>query len=190
MQFLSPLLAIKFHSIFKLRKAEIESPEVLRRILQQMTSSCRQLVQRVIRDDSDTLYGNDSKDHIPLALISFDEAHVLMTPPKISTPTRQRTPYHNLGTVLAALDTEPVYFAFLSTTSHVGRLAPPAIVHPSARVIRGSYLIPPFTELPFNIFMDDALKVAMGKDDGLRLSHLQKIEAMVGFGRPLYVYYS
>jgi len=105
----------------------------------------------------DTSGGNASqrsKDCSPLALISFDEAHGLAISLEFSTRTRQQTPHYNLGKALAALDSKPVFFAFLSTSSRVVQLPPPPIAHPSAHFIRGSCLILPFMELPFNIFMD------------------------------------
>ncbi|CAE6444098.1 unnamed protein product, partial [Rhizoctonia solani] len=88
----------------------------------------------------------------------FDEAHCLTAHPAILTEWRTRNPYHNLGSVLSELVGQPIFFIFLSTNSHIQKFALPVGLYPSLRVYKGTYLIPPFAELPFDIFANQTLQ--------------------------------
>ncbi|KAG8736229.1 hypothetical protein FRC10_009554 [Ceratobasidium sp. 414] len=114
-------------------------------------------------------------------LIYFDEAHALVQPVK---PPNEKSPYHNLGTVLAKLKRADMFFIFLSTNSQMKGLAPPPSSYPSGRGYDGSQLIPPFNELPFDLYETAVLDAA----GPLTLENMCKTETMIGFGRALYVF--
>ncbi|EUC63830.1 hypothetical protein RSOL_430570 [Rhizoctonia solani AG-3 Rhs1AP] len=93
----------------------------------------------------------------------FDESHVLTELPETVNDVRTRSSYRNLGKVLSKLRDLPIFFVFLSTNSHLQKFAPVARDYTSLRACDGNFLVPPFTELPFDIFLPDmynALKLA------------------------------
>ncbi|KAF8761658.1 hypothetical protein RHS01_01192 [Rhizoctonia solani] len=104
----------------------------------------------------------------------------------IVSEVRTRSPYHNLGTVLSQLVDLPIFFVFLSTNSHLQKFAPSARDHPSLRASKGQYLIPPFTELPFDVFTDQVLKKMKGSNEPRSLRNACTIEVMSSMGRPLW----
>ncbi|CAE6362278.1 unnamed protein product [Rhizoctonia solani] len=112
--------------------------------------------------------------------VYFDEAHSLTTVPKYS-PEHKRSGFHNLGTVLSKLIDNRSFFIFLSTNSRLEGFAPPGSNYPSYRVTENSRLIPPFTELPFDLYERKVLK---GRT--LTLKNVCQTEVMVGFGRVLW----
>ncbi|CAE6472857.1 unnamed protein product, partial [Rhizoctonia solani] len=116
----------------------------------------------------------------------FDEAHNLTVPPKVIEGVRSWTLYHNLGKVLAELSTLPIFFVFLSTNSHLQKFAPVARDYPSYRASDGSFLIPPFTELPFNIFVPEMYKTLETSNKARSLANACTTEVMSGMGRPLW----
>ncbi|QRV75811.1 G2/mitotic-specific cyclin cdc13 [Ceratobasidium sp. AG-Ba] len=115
-------------------------------------------------------------------LVYFDEAHVLTVPNNCPDGMLNRSAYHNLGSVLAVLNDKPVFFVFLSTSSRLEHYAPSPQDHPSRRTFDGSVLIPPFNELPFDLYERQVLKQA----GPLTLNNMCKLKVMVGFGRPLW----
>ncbi|KAJ1304934.1 hypothetical protein OPQ81_006067 [Rhizoctonia solani] len=98
------------------------------------------------------------------------------------TKEHERSPYHNLGTVLSNLEQRRVFFIFLSTNSLIEGFAPPASSYPSDRVSLGAALVPPFTEMPFDLHRYKVLRDAVP----LTLENVCKAKVMVGFGRPLW----
>ncbi|KAH7334529.1 hypothetical protein B0J17DRAFT_770850 [Rhizoctonia solani] len=118
--------------------------------------------------------------------VYFDEAHNLTKAPRVIEGVRYRSPYHNLGTVLAELSNLPIFFIFLSTNTHLQQLAPLASHHPSARAFQGTYLIPPFTKLPFDIFTTEMF-AKMKESKQLRsLANACTTQVMSSMGRPLW----
>ncbi|KAH7334543.1 hypothetical protein B0J17DRAFT_631300 [Rhizoctonia solani] len=128
--------------------------------------------------------GHSSRNNV--CFVYFDEAHNLTKPPRVIEGVRYRSPYHNLGTVLAELSNLPIFFIFLSTNTHLQQLAPPASHHPSARAFQGTYLIPPFTELPFDVFTTEMF-ARMKESKQLRsLANACTTQVMSSMGRPLW----
>ncbi|KEP54377.1 putative G2/mitotic-specific cyclin cdc13 [Rhizoctonia solani 123E] len=111
----------------------------------------------------------------------FDEAHSLACNVPNPPPGRERSAYHNLGTVLSKLTDNTVFFIFLSTNPRLQGFAPAAANYPSHRVTANSQLIPPFTELAFDLYEHEVLK-----NRSLTLQNVCKTEVMVGFGRVLW----
>ncbi|KAF8711920.1 hypothetical protein RHS03_01351, partial [Rhizoctonia solani] len=116
----------------------------------------------------------------------FDEAHCLTAHPAILTEWRTRNPYHNLGSVLSELVGQPIFFIFLSTNSHIQKFAPPVGLYPSLRVYKGTYLIPPFTELPFDIFANQTLQELSKSNQPWSLENACTVGVMSSMGRPMW----
>ncbi|CAE6428764.1 unnamed protein product [Rhizoctonia solani] len=145
------------------------TPSDLEKSLKQ---SCESLERRVEIERSDE--GN-------AFFVYFDEAHSLTEFPAPSDE-HERSPYHNLGTVLSKLILHRAFFIFLSTNSCLEGFAPPAANYPSSRVNVNSRLIPPFTELPFDLYEHEALTNC----HALTLETVCQTKFMVGFGRVLW----
>ncbi|KAG9095486.1 hypothetical protein FRC06_009760, partial [Ceratobasidium sp. 370] len=109
---------------------------------------------------------------------ALEKPHSAIQPIRSSDQNPKRAPYHNLGRVLSQLVDYSIFFIFLSTNSHLESFAPTPANRPSARDVDGSQLIPPFTELPFDVFEDTT--------GPLTLANLCKIEAMVKSGRAMW----
>ncbi|QRV92090.1 Serine/threonine-protein kinase [Ceratobasidium sp. AG-Ba] len=90
--------------------------------------------------------------------------------------------YHNLGTTLSVLFNCPIFFIFMSTNSHMEGFAPPSRHYPSDRVTDGTQLIPPFNELPFDLYRDQVLR-ELGPPT---LTSMCKTKTIVAYGRPLW----
>jgi hypothetical protein len=152
----------------------------LTKATKEMRSACQQLLKFLERG---------SKKSVK-CMVYFDEAHKLAEPPSEPTrPGRLRSVYHNLGKVLADLISEPVFFVFLSTNSHLQRFAPSAANHPSNRTVTGSSLLPPFTELPFDVFSGEVFDQMNEEDMPISLANVCMVDRMVAFGRTLHVIY-
>ncbi|CAE6426035.1 unnamed protein product [Rhizoctonia solani] len=137
-----------------------------------LTESCSRLEERV---QTSTLSDTNA------CFLYFDEAHSLTQHVANPSPAHERSAYHNLGTVLSKLIKGKVFFIFLSTNSRLEGFAPPASGYPSHRVTENSRLIPPFTELPFDLYEREALA-----NRPLTLENVCTTEVMVGFGRVLW----
>ncbi|CAE6438410.1 unnamed protein product [Rhizoctonia solani] len=120
--------------------------------------------------------------------VYFDEAHSLTEGVQDPSPNKKhkRSAYHNLGTVLSKLTDYRIFFIFLSTNSRLEGFAPPPSHYPSDRVTLGSELIPPFTELPFDIYENEVLQGVVDDVGALTLESVCATKAMVGFGRTLW----
>ncbi|GAB1528280.1 hypothetical protein RhiTH_011472 [Rhizoctonia solani] len=121
-----------------------------------------------------------------VCFVYFDEAHALTKLPYKLTPSRSMSPYHNLGRVLSELHAAPIFFIFLSTNSHLQQFAPPPANHPSVRVNRGHSLFPPFTELPFDVFVTKVLRGLEKSPGYVSLTIAQGRRVMSCFGRPMW----
>ncbi|CUA67106.1 hypothetical protein RSOLAG22IIIB_13255 [Rhizoctonia solani] len=112
--------------------------------------------------------------------VYFDEAHML----EDDNPTDKdrRSAFYNLGTVLSELTEYRVFFIFLSANSIIQSPATQLSVHRSALVIKGGKVVPPFTELPIDIFEHRVLK----NFNLLTLEKVGETATMANFGRPLW----
>ncbi|KEP45172.1 putative G2/mitotic-specific cyclin cdc13, partial [Rhizoctonia solani 123E] len=137
-----------------------------------LRTSCKQLVDRIQPTPSDT----------NACFVYIDEAHLLTQVIKGGNKDHERNQFHNLGKVLSSLIDYPVFFIFLSTNSSLKDLAPPASYYRSEREIIGSQLIPPFTELPFDIYEDKVIN----EFGSMTLARACDVDVMVLFGRPLW----
>ncbi|KAF8342621.1 uncharacterized protein EI90DRAFT_3029644 [Cantharellus anzutake] len=148
--------------------------------INRMQDSCRKFVKAIS--------SNDGKAKEVKCIIYFDEAHQLAepVPSEKKTDARSRSPYDNLGTVLSALINFPVFFIFLSTSSHLQKFAPSPASHPSVRIAQGLRLFPPFTELPFDIFVDKVFETLENQEKNLSLENVGQTSVMAGFGRSLW----
>ncbi|GAB1517064.1 hypothetical protein RhiTH_000107 [Rhizoctonia solani] len=155
----------------------LKIPGLLKILFREMNASAEQMIH--------TLGPSSSADKTQ-CVFYFDEAHSLTEPPKIVSEVRTHSPYHNLGTVLSQLVDLPIFFVFLSAGSRLQKFAPSASDHPSLRFSKGEYLIPPFTELPFDVFTDRVLKKMKGSNEPRSLRNACTIEVMSSMGRPLW----
>ncbi|CAE6470100.1 unnamed protein product [Rhizoctonia solani] len=114
--------------------------------------------------------------------VYFDEAHSLCRDDESPHDSKQRSPYHNLGIVLSELTKYRVFFIFLSANSRTKTLDMPLTVHPSALVVKGARHIPPFTELPLDVFEYKVLEDFRS----LTLEKVGETATMVNFGRPMW----
>ncbi|CUA71733.1 DNA-directed RNA polymerase subunit beta [Rhizoctonia solani] len=128
--------------------------------------------------------GGHSADN--MLLVYFDEAHVLTKPPSQVTPLNRMTSYQNLGKVLAELYQYPVFFVFLSTNSNLHQFAPPPSDHLSIHVSQGHAIIPSFTELPFDVFVQHELKMMTEGGKQVSLRDVCTTDIMSCFGRPMW----
>ncbi|KAF8329150.1 uncharacterized protein EI90DRAFT_3155509 [Cantharellus anzutake] len=135
--------------------------------ISRMQNSCRKFVKAIS--------SNDRKAKEVKCIIYFDEAHQLTepVPPEKETDARSRSPYHNLGTVLSALINFP-------------KFGPSPASHPSVRIAQGLRLFPPFTELPFDIFVDKVFETLENQEKNLSLENVGQMSVMAGFGRSLW----
>ncbi|CAE6434770.1 unnamed protein product [Rhizoctonia solani] len=148
-------------------------PQKLEDVEGSLKKSCGDLLELVDSDQSD-----DSN----ACFVYFDEAHSLTETVPDSDGGHKRNPFHNLGTVLSKLVNHRIFFIFLSTNSRIEGFDPPATHYPSERVTLGSQLVPPFTELPFDIYDEKVLK----RIESLTLTEASSVKVMVSFGRPLW----
>ena len=115
-----------------------------------------------------------------LAIAYFDEAHSLHGGKDING----RNPYFALMHVMGVLREHRIFFVFLSTNSSLSTFAPIDAEFPSLRVRKGLKLIPPFFELPFDIFRHD-FSVTLRNLNKLTLNGVCELEHMAKFGRPM-----
>ncbi|KAG8740435.1 hypothetical protein FRC10_004326 [Ceratobasidium sp. 414] len=167
-------------------RAGSEMGETLESLATSLQASCRRLIN-VIHPERPA----DAN----ACFVYFDEAHTLTPPVEIPASRRKnvypaiqpgmpadknpnRTQYQNLGLVLSTLVKEPIAFIFISTNSRLETFASTAANHPSAGGVDGSEQIPPFTELPFDVFESKTMP--------LTLDNLCTTEAIVGLGRAMW----
>ncbi|CAE6474493.1 unnamed protein product [Rhizoctonia solani] len=145
----------------------------------------RELGQSWLRLRS-SLVSESEKSGGNMCMVYFDEAHGLTKPPSNFGRLCRMSSYHNLGKVLATLCHAPVFFVFLSTNSNLQQFAPSLSDHPSIRVSEGSTIFPPFTELPFDVFVEQAFE-PLTKDGGrISLDEVCTVDIMSHFGRPMW----
>ncbi|KAF8344090.1 uncharacterized protein EI90DRAFT_3149527 [Cantharellus anzutake] len=164
--------------LMELQPDERETQTKLEVLNTRMRKSCDTFVKAMASNDG----GAEVK-----CIIYFDEAHQLTElVPREKNTARSYSPYHNLGTVLSELTEFPVFFIFLSTSSHLQKSAPSPASHPSVRISQGFRLFPPFTELPFDIFAKKVFQSLKGKNKKCSLENVGQTDVMVGFGRSLW----
>ncbi|KAF8324295.1 uncharacterized protein EI90DRAFT_3075735 [Cantharellus anzutake] len=163
------------------RQNEKEAQRKLHLLIPWMQDSCRKFIKAISSDDG---RAEDVK-----CIVYFDDAHQL-TEPVSPNNARRYSPHHNFGTVLSELAYSPVFFIFLSTSSHPPEFNPFPASHPSVRVAQGLRLSPPFTELPFDIFVDKVFENLESQKKNRSLENVGQTGVMAGFGRGLwYVYH-
>ncbi|KDN44044.1 hypothetical protein RSAG8_05776, partial [Rhizoctonia solani AG-8 WAC10335] len=150
---------------------QLSDLKALPALFKQLLTSCSRFQEAVSSKDQ---AGN-------VCLINFDEAHTLTTNPPKPNSLRRMSPYHNLGKVLAELCNHHVFFIFLSTNSNLQQFAPAPYDHPSLRVSEGYTVFPPFTELPFDVFNEEAKT-----GNVLSLTNVCAVRVMSCFGRPMW----
>ena len=111
--------------------------------------------------------------------IYFDECHTL-TAPRL----REESLYHCLCSAITPLRDIAIYFITMSTNSKLAVMSPTAANIPSLRKgevqDNSKNLIPPFTELPFDIFAGNV-------EPHLPLAEYADRKNFRKFGRPLWV---
>lgn len=113
----------------------------------------------------------------PTLLLYFDEAHTAQIP--IQIDSKRRTNYSALTQAIDAFKATSLLAVFTSTTSRLYELAPPQIVHNSARVIANDVIPLPFWELPFDTHVG---RIPIGT---VTIDEITSIKHIVKFGRPL-----
>ncbi|KAG8712506.1 hypothetical protein FRC08_014483 [Ceratobasidium sp. 394] len=152
------------------RRRGLDKGKTLSRLDRSLQSSCRKLTD-IVHPNRPT--GTNA------CFVYFDEAQALVQP--VQAPN-EKHPLHNLGVVLSGVADQEVFFIFLLTDSRVKGFAPPPFYHPSLLEFEGSQTIPPFTELPFDLYEETVLNNV----DSLTLENMCQTGAMVGFGRALW----
>ncbi|KEP44988.1 putative G2/mitotic-specific cyclin cdc13, partial [Rhizoctonia solani 123E] len=137
-----------------------------------LQTSCRRLIRRI----------QPVSNNKNVFFMYIDEAHSLTQAIETGNKGHKRNQFHNLGKVLSKLVDYPMFFIFLSTNSSLKDLAPPAFHYRSDRAVQGSQLIPPFTELPFDIYEDKVIN----EFGSMTLARACEVEVMVLFGRPVW----
>ncbi|CUA69256.1 Non-structural polyprotein 1AB [Rhizoctonia solani] len=162
-----------------LKIKDLADPKDLEKLYSKLRLSLSKLV-KVLAPEK----GRHKADN--MLLVYFDEAHGLTKPPSQVTPLNRMSSYHNLGKVLAELCKYPVCFVFLSTNSDLHQFAPPPSDHPSVRVSQGHTIIPPFTELPFDVFVQHGFETMTGGGRQVTLRDVCTTDTMSCFGRPMW----
>ncbi|EUC63782.1 G2/mitotic-specific cyclin cdc13, putative [Rhizoctonia solani AG-3 Rhs1AP] len=147
------------------------NPKILKTLFKRMIRSCWRLGK--------ALALGRQLSHKNLCYIYFDGADGLAQPSFSSesgSPCRTN-PYDSFGKVLEELSDMPVFFIFLSTNTNLQQFAPVRYNgFPQRRVF------PPFTELPFDVFVEEAFK----KLDPASLDNVCTTDVMSHFGRPMW----
>ena len=109
-------------------------------------------------------------------VIYFDEAHLLTT----RETAQSRSVYETLCSSLVELRQLPLFVIFLSTTSSISLLAPPARYQRSSRARMAHGLHPPITETPFDCHPELPIELR-----NVTIDSLSTLSFMARFGRPL-----
>ncbi|KAF8329151.1 uncharacterized protein EI90DRAFT_3063346, partial [Cantharellus anzutake] len=151
--------------------------EKLRLLIPWMQYWCRRFIKAIT--------GNDERARDVKCIVYFDDAHQLTepVPPQKKNNARSHSPHDNLGTVLSKLIDFPVSFIFLSSSPHLQEFAPFPDSHPSVPIARD---LPPFTELPFDIFVGKVFENLESQKKNRSLENVGQTGVMVGFGRGLW----
>ncbi|KAG8702164.1 hypothetical protein FRC11_011643, partial [Ceratobasidium sp. 423] len=162
-----------------------EPKKRLAKLFGEMRWSAGAMIRAVTSKGSDEASTPEDYEQMDACFVYFDEAHNLIKPPEIVEGIRYRNPFHNLGTVLSELCDLPIFFIFLSTNSRLQQVAPLPGFHPSARYFPGTFLMPPFTELSFDVFMTETLK-KLQQSNRASLANACTTKVMSSMGRPLW----
>ena len=112
-------------------------------------------------------------------LMYFDEAHVLTNTSSTNTESG-KTLYNVFLSVLNDYVHKPFFVLFLSTTSHISRLAPTRVQAMSSRAASSGVLQAPITETPF-----DCKPEIMVTQNTHSLDQVRSLRFLARFGRPL-----
>ncbi|KAF8646691.1 hypothetical protein AX16_007104, partial [Volvariella volvacea WC 439] len=144
-----------------------------------LQEACEAFVSKITQLSTDL---DDSRIHCVLA---FDEAHTLTALPEYSA--RKRSNYSILGSLLAEINCQPIFTLFLSTNVYIHTSAAPWYDHSISRIAAPARLLPPFTELPFDIHARGLYdRITKGNRAYPTLSELCTVDVMCAFGRPLW----
>ncbi|CAE6537032.1 unnamed protein product [Rhizoctonia solani] len=149
------------------------------RIISTLVSRTRQSCSRLKK----ALAPNKSPyDQRNLCYVYFDGAHCLAKRSSDAGSSVHTNPYHSFGRVLEQLRDLPLFFIFLSRNTNLQQFPPPPCYHPSITYSPGRRIFPPFTELPFDVFVEEGLK----KLDVVSLDNVCTTDFMSHFGRPIW----
>ncbi|KAF8655822.1 hypothetical protein AX16_002907 [Volvariella volvacea WC 439] len=147
---------------------------------ERLQNACKSFVSK-LKELSTNLH----KSHI-YCVLAFDEAHTLTSLPE-HDDARRCSNYHILGSLLNEINTQPIFTLFLSTNSHLHSLAAPWPDQPSLRAAALERILPPFTELPFDVYSRGLYgRIKQGNRMYPTLSQLCTIDVISAFGRPLW----
>ena len=114
-------------------------------------------------------------------VIYFDEAHQLAAhESRQLNSLDRRSVYETLCSSLVELRQLPLFVIFLSTTSSISLLAPPARYQRSSRARMAHGLHPPITETPFDCHPELPIELR-----NVTIDSLSTLSFMARFGRPL-----
>ncbi|EUC63861.1 hypothetical protein RSOL_431860 [Rhizoctonia solani AG-3 Rhs1AP] len=158
----------------------LADPQILKALSSALRQSWVKLRKALVPED-----GRHNADN--MCFVYFDEAHGLTKPPAEVGPLCRMSSYHNLCKVLAKLCDAPIFFIFLWTNSNLRQFAPPVFDHPSLRVSQGYAVFPPFTELPFDVFVETAMEKLAQPEVTMSLTNVCTTDIMSHFGRPMWL---
>ncbi|KAF8576388.1 hypothetical protein K439DRAFT_1622881 [Ramaria rubella] len=119
-----------------------------------------------------------------LWFVYFNDAHTLSLKSEVPCSHSQSV-HDNLDKTLTWLNTNPIFFLFLSTNTKFKPFMPKFHEHPSAMDWNDFCLLPPYTELPYDVFAKGMVS-RLGEENHLTLEGVCSIEVLSRFGRPLW----
>ncbi|CAE6473459.1 unnamed protein product [Rhizoctonia solani] len=155
----------------------LSDPGVLTELFAELRSSAQRFRQAIAPDYHPGDEGN-------VCYVYFDDAQDLAEPPLDDGPLCRMSPYDNLGKVLAELSLLPIFFVFLSRNFNLQQSPPILVDHPSLLASHGCKIFPPFTELPFDVFADNAFET-LAASNCLSLADVCTTHIISHFGRPM-----
>ncbi|KAG9119642.1 hypothetical protein FRC07_005254 [Ceratobasidium sp. 392] len=154
-----------------------------RELNKSLQDSCRKFI---------SVINPNQPNDVNACFVYFDEAHASTRADEVNVPavggtssggsfTQVTGVLHQtrrLPSIPTSLVDMPMFFSFSSTNFNFKEFAPTLANFPSAHRLDGTQLIPPFTELPFDVFENELTS--------LTLDTLRTTQAIVRFGRPLW----
>ncbi|CAE6496083.1 unnamed protein product [Rhizoctonia solani] len=119
-----------------------------------------------------------------MCFVYFDDARALAKPRAKVGHLCRMSSYDNLCKVLERLCYMPVFFILLSTSSGLQQLAPSPLDQLSFSASQEQVVLPAFTELPFDIFVEAALQKLA--HDTVSLVNVCTTDIMSHFGRSMW----
>lgn len=120
---------------------------------------------------------SSANEKMPTVLLYIDEVHSAQT--RLPGDPKHRTNYSALTRAIDSFKSKALLAIFTSTMSRLYELAPPQMVHSSARVVGNDAIPLPFWELPFDV------NVGKMSRSRLTLEEITSTAHIVKFGRPL-----